>query len=209
MFTENVKYPDTFMEARELLENCLNDNSRIFFKAYDDWQTRPCEVVNFYIEEVEDESVDSNLTLSLTYNLPIISEQGENQIVEKTKKLRLLSARGDTKWTYRLITKIWEGKYPSTVAVDIETQDVYFLNITMHGVDLIQFGVLDEQQFEAFANEINDRYPFRIKVAEQALMNFIDGAQGIQHIRDNMIIELNCGIPLDVKLNLPKHQTHN
>lgn len=207
MFTEIVKYPDTYIDAKVMLENCLSDSPHLRFRAFEGWFTRPCEVNNFYIDEVEDMESPSNLTLNVTYNASYLSNDRGFQTVEKVRKLRVLSARGDDRWTYRLIDKIWEGQYPSTIAIDLESHEVFFLNISATGIDLIHFGLLDDKQYEAFELEVNDREPFRVKVAEQALMNYVDGAEGVNHLRRNIVVELNCGIPLDILMNVPTHHT--
>ena len=209
MFTEIVKYPDTYIDAKVMLENCLTDSPHLRFRAFEGWYTRPCEVNNFFIEEVEDIESPSNLTLNLTYDATYLTEEKGFQTIERVRKLRILSARGDDRWTYRLIEKVWEGQYPSTVAIDLETHEVFFMNITVSGLDLIHFGVLDERQFEAFDLEVNDRHPFRVKISEQALMNFVDGGEGVNHLRRNIVIELDCGIPLDIPMNTPTHHTDN
>lgn len=209
MFTEIVKYPDTFIDAKVMLENCLNDSPHLRFRAFEGWYTRPCEVNTFYIDEVEDIESPSNLTLNVTYNASYLSEEHGFQTIERVRKLRVLSARGDDRWTYRLIDKVWEGQYPSTIAIDLESHEVFFLNITVSGLDLIHFGVLDEKQYEAFDLEINDRQPFRVKISEQALMDYVDGGEGINHLRRNLVVELDCGIPLDVPMNAPTHHTDN
>lgn len=207
MFTEIVKYPDTYIDAKVMLENCLEDSPHLRFRAFESWYSRPCEVKNFYIVEEEDIESPSNLELNITYLASYLTEEKGFQTIEKSRKLRVLSAKGDDRWTYRLIDKIWEGQYPSTVAIDLETHEVFMLNVTVSGLDLVLFGVLDEKQYEAFKYEVNDRKPFRIKVAEQALMNYVDGGEGINHLKRNLIIELDCGIPINVPLHIPTHHT--
>lgn len=209
MFTENIKYPDIYLDAKSMLKNCLEESPRVRFRAFEGWFSHPCEVTHFHIDEVEDVESPSNLVLTLTYNTTYLSEDKGFQTIEKVRKLKLLTAKGDDRWTYRLIEKIWEGQYPSTVAVDLESHEVFFVNITISGIDLIHFGVLDNKQFEAFEFDIHDREPFRVKIAEQALMDYVDGSEGIRHLRRNIIIELNCGVPIDVRLNPPSHHSDN
>lgn len=207
MFTDIVKYPDIYLDAKVLLESSLSDNAHLRFQAFEGWFARPCEVTNYFINEVADLEAESNIDLNITYNASYYTDGVGFQTVERVRNLRLLSARGDNKWTYRLVEKIWEGNYPSTVAVDLESRDVFLVNITSSGLDLVLFGLLDESQFEAFALESNDRTPFRLKIGEQALMDFVDGAEGINNLRKNIIIELDCGIPIDVVMNVPSNHT--
>lgn len=198
--SENIKYPETHLDAKTMVENAFNSNMRLLHRTYDAIFAKVNTVTHFFIAEVEDEFGPSNLELTIRYNESILEEGQVFKELERTRKLRVLSAKGDSEWTYRLIQLVWEDNYPTTIAIDMETKEVFFFNIRMSAIELVAFSVLDEQQFEAIQYELNDHEPFKIRMAEKSMMTYIDGAEGINHLKRNIIVQLNCGIPLEVRL---------
>ena len=195
----NVRLPERFIDAKELLLNTLESTNSVSFKSYGSLFSNRCAVTHYHVDEVEDEEGFSNLDMTLVYTEPVLADNPVFQTVEKTAKLRVLSPAGDNDWTYRMIDKIWEGDYPSTVAVDLWTKRVYFLNIRLSGLELVEFGTMEDNQFEAFDEGVADKDPFRITIGEKAMFDYIDGSEGINNLKRNIIIEFNCGIPLKVK----------
>lgn len=198
--SENTKYPETHLDAKSMVESALNSNMRLLQRTYDAIFAQVSTITHFFIEEVEDEMGSSTLDLTITYLEGVLKEGHEFKEVEKTRKLKVLSAKGDSEWTYRLIQRVWEDNYPTTVAIDMETKELFFFNIKMSAIELVAFSVLDDQQFEAFKFELNDHEPFKVRLAEKAMMTFIDGAEGINYLKRNIIVQLNCGIPLEIGL---------
>src|SRR5690606_39242076 len=111
----------------------------------------------------------------------------------------VLSSSGDTRWTYRARNKIWDGEYPSTVAIDTETGDVMFFNLKPNRIELVFFGVLEGTAFDTVMSELHDREPFKIALDPDAMFNYIDESEGINHLKSNVLVIFNCGIPITVK----------
>lgn len=193
-----VRLPDSYIDARQSIEESLKASSRLSFKTFGSLFSILCDVLHHHIEEVEDPESYSNLQLTLTYRMNIFTETGTPSLIEKTRKLRVLTAIGDTAWTYRMIDRLWEGDYPSTVAVDLETGDIFFFNIKLNRLELIEFSRFTEQEFDTFLLEVHDREPFKICLDPNAMFDFIDGAEGINHLKRGIQVEFNCALPIRV-----------
>lgn len=195
----NVKFPDTYIDAKDMVVNALEQGGRVSIRAFKGLFANLCDVTHYHIEEVEDEEGYSNMDILLTYKIRSLSTENGPQLLEKTRKLRVLTAQGDNSWTYRMIDKIWEGDYPSTVAVDMASGEVFLFGIKMNRIELIEFGQFDQLQFESFKLDVSDREPFSIKIDPNAMFEYIDGAEGINHLQRNIIVEFNCGLPIQVR----------
>lgn len=193
----NVRLPGVYVDAKELLESFL-ESGRLVLGDFHTGHSRLCTIEHFHMATVdeEDEEGYANISLSVSYNLPML---GVNSFALKTRKLRVLNTLGDTKWTYRTIRQIWDGFYPTSVAVDEENGDVFFINLRMEKVELVYFGVMTKSELDFFLFEISEREPFEISIDKDAMFQFIDGGEGINHLRDNIMIELRCGVPITVR----------
>lgn len=193
-----VRIPETFIDAKSMIESVLIEGMKLSVKNYGSMFSNLSDIVHYKIDEAEDEEGYANVDLFITYRMRVMGVSNQFESVDKTRNLRVLNSLGDNKWTYRMINKIWDGDYPSTVAVDMETGEVFFFNIRVNRIELAKFGKMSETQFEVFLEEINDREPFKIKIAEEAMFDYIDGAEGINHLKRNIYIELSCGLPIRV-----------
>lgn len=81
----------------------------------------------------------------------------------------------------------------------MEKGEVYLFNISANRIELTQFGEMTVEEFEIFKYDVHDREPFRIKIDEDAMFDYIDGAEGINHLQKNIIVEFNCGLPLKIR----------
>jgi hypothetical protein len=197
----NVRVPETFIDAKGMIEDSLNEGMKLSVKSYGSMFSNLADILHFHIEDADHEGY-ANIDLFITYKLRVMGNNDLFETVEKTRNLRVLNSLGDTKWTYRMINKIWDGDYPSTIAVDMETGEVFFFNVRVNRIVLEKFGKMAELQFETFIQEINDREPFRIRISDDAMFDFIDGSEGINHLQRNIYVEFNCGLPIRVS-NMP------
>lgn len=201
MNKSNVIYPDRYVDAESLLHDTLTNFPNINMTSYLNSHYRRMEVENFSIEpiKVEDDHDEtySNLILSLDYKMVFINENGVFPL-KKSRQLRLFSPHGDKVWTYRMIQKVWEGEYPSTVALDIDTGEVFFLGIKDWGLELIQFGFIPKHQLEFFDETINDREPYTVKIDADAMFDYIDGAEGLSYLKRNVIVHFHASTPVIV-----------
>lgn len=198
MSSMNVKLPDIFIDAKSMIEGAL-ENKKLSLRTYGAMFSNLSDVTHYHINEVDDEEGYANIDMLLTYKFRTLSTDDSFGVIEKTRNLKVLNTAGDNQWTYRMITRIWDGDYPSSVAIDMETGELFLFNVKINRVELIEFGVLSEIEFETFKLELNDREPFRIKLHEDAMFEFIDGAEGLNHLQKNIYIELSCGMPIKVR----------
>ncbi len=188
----SVRLSDIYCDARELIEETLGASNRVIIKHYGSLMVNPCDVTHYHIESVENIEGFANIDLTITYRERIITKSERFETVERTKNLRVLSTYGDNTWSFNMINKIWDGDYPSSVAVNKETGVVYLFNVRVSGIELVEFGALDESQFMAFNECWNDREPFRIMLDEIAMFKYIDGAEGYNYLKSTLFVELNC-----------------
>lgn len=193
-----IRLPEIFCDAKQMLEDNLATYRRLIIKRYGSLFASAGDVIHFHIDDVEDDQGYSNLDMSISYKERVLIED-RFETIERHHQLRLLSPVGDDQWTYTMINRVWEGDYPSTVAVDTDTRQVFLVSIQMSSVELIEFGMLTEQEFDAFITDCEDRNAYRIKLDESAMFKVIDGSEGMNHLRQTMVIELNCGVVIRVQ----------
>lgn len=193
-----IRLPEIFCDAKQMLEDNLATYRRLIIKRYGSLYASAGDVIHFHIDDVEDDQGYSNMDMSISYKERVLIED-RFETIERHHQLRLLSPVGDDQWTYTMIGRVWEGDYPSTVAVDTDTRQVFLVSIQMSSVELIEFGMLSEQEFDAFMTDCEDRNAYRIKLDESAMFKVIDGAEGMNHLRETMVIELNCGVVIRVQ----------
>jgi len=198
-FSESsIRLPDTYIDAKEMIVNNISSYGKVSLKTYGAMFSNLADIVNYSINEVDDPESPANLDLTLSYRFRALVGN-EFIAVEKTRILKVLCNHGDNLWTYRMINKIWEGDYPSTVAYDTETGEVFFFNVKLNRLELVEFGKLEGTAFDAVKDDLNDRKPFRISISPEAMFNYIDEGEGISHLQRNVIIEFNCGVPIRVE----------
>ena len=193
-----IRLPEIFCDAKQMLEDNLATYRRLIIKRYGSLFASAGDVIHFHIDDVEDDQGYSNLDMSISYKERVLIED-RFETIERHHQLRLLSPVGDDQWTYTMINRVWEGDCPSTVAVDTDTRQVFLVAIQMSSVELIEFGMLTEQEFDAFITDCEDRNAYRIKLDESAMFKVIDGSEGMNHLRQTMVIELNCGVVIRVQ----------
>lgn len=196
-----VRMPETLGDAKELLMETLGTSTRLIIKKYGSQAARIADLKAYSVSNYTEEDSDNyaNFILDLVYSEMLFGANERLGLVDKTRTIVVLSNLGDNDWTFNMIHKVWNGDYPSTVGVDMTTGDIFLLNIRSNCLELIEFGQFTEEQLEHFLLERNDREPFALKLEERAMFAVLDGAEGINHLRDNVVVTFNCGVPLKVK----------
>lgn len=206
MNKENFIYPERFVDAEGLLADKLDAYPVINMTSYLNSHYRRTDIENYSIQLIktdddysdDDDTAYSNLLLALDYRMVYVNENGMFPM-RKSRTLRLFCPHGDKKWTYRMVQKVWEGEYPSTVALDIESGEVFFFCIKDLGIELIDFGYIPKSQLEFFDDTVNDREPYTVKIDDDAMFDYIDGAEGLHHLKRNVIITFNASTPIVVR----------
>ena len=192
-----VSYPDVYIDARSMLEEIFESNTpQLVIKYFNTDASRVAVMSHLHVDGVDDEEGFSNLDISIAYKM--ISFSNRNNDTDKVLKLRLLTTSGDKLWTYKMKHLVWDGSYPSTIAVDKETGSVFFVYFKASSIELEHFGKLTETQLEAVLDDLNDNFAFSIKIKPEAMFMYIDGEEGVRHLRENVYVEFNCGIPIKV-----------
>lgn len=199
MSNMSVRLPGTFIDAKGLIEQSLESNHRISLRNYGAMFAIPAEVVHYSFGEPENEEGYANMDMTIIYRYPKATKD-DFVNVEKTRILRVLNTEGDNLWTHRTINKIWEGDYPSTVAFDIDTGDVFLVGVKLNRLELTAFGVLEPIELETVLEELHDREPFRIIIDPDAMFEYISEAEGINHLKSHIVVEFKCGVPIHVKV---------
>lgn len=189
------KLPLTNLDACEMLKNVLQDNVAVLEGVYREPAKHICLLKKYSIEandETENNYADILLHVEYTRNAFKGAKISE---VEIKLDLRLLSNAGDRDWGHRSTINIWDGDYPSTVAVEENTGDVYLVFIREEKgrkIEFIKFGNMTESELNAFKDSYNDREPFSIGIDEDALFELLDGTEGYNYLKNNVYIKFNC-----------------
>lgn len=196
-----VQLDIVFESAYSTLKRTL-EQGNLAFSPYNSNLRNFAILRNFDICNVGRNNDDSsNITLNLDYTITLPDENGCLNTFEKSRQLNLLCTLGDCEWTHNMIDYVWNGDYPSTVAVDTNTGDVFLVYLRNTCLELRYFSVLDANQLARFEEDINLARPFKIKVHERALFLVLDGAEGYNHLKENVYIEFNSVPPMQVELS--------
>ncbi len=198
-----VRLPETHIDARNLLTEVLDTSSILILRDYNCEFTKLGKIIHSHVEKLDSSREDDKTTLALSLTYETLDKKGDDFVSKETvKKLALLNTINDFKWKRSLIYKIWGGNYPSTVAIDINDGTVYFIHIHKGDdvkIELVYFGILNENEFELVKHDIDDSKPYKIKISDDAMFDYITGDEGLNHLRNNIVIELNCGMPLVIR----------
>lgn len=200
-----MRLPETFIDAKEMIVDNLDETRSVLLSSFGSIMLKQCSLQHYHIStdsENLDDSQYSNLDLLLQYKERVVNRFEKFEEIPRAQYLKVLTPKGDKIWPISMINKVWEGVYPSSVAVNTETGIVYFLVIRVSGLHLIEFGKLNRTQLEAFNEDVNNVYPYRIGIFENALFDYVSGEEGNKYLRENIYVEFDCGI----KIRIKKHE---
>lgn len=195
------RLPETYGDAKEVLTNALD--KKVFMKGlYGTIKSNPCEVVHIQIHDKKELEDIGSIVVDLNYKERVINKYGKFEEKKVVQTLHILNPRGDEVWPFTLVVKIWDVKYPSSIALDIKRGIVYFLNINSNGLSLVEFAHLNEEEIEAISYDLNEREPYKIRLDERAMFDFIAEYEGIKALKRGVFIEFDCGVRFRVYNNL-------
>lgn len=198
-----IRLPETYGDAREILENGFS--TEVFTKGlYGIMKANPCTITHIQIHDKKDNLDIGTIVVDLTYKERVINKYGKFEEKKVVQTLNILTPRGDSLWPYNLVVKIWDGKYPTSVAVDLKRGVVYLCNIGTRGVELIEYAHITKDEVEALTHDLNDREPYKIKIDEKAMFDYISEFEGLRALRSNIFIEFDCGVRFKVHNNISK-----
>ena len=187
------------IDSSEVLKEIIKEGVIVTESQYRSKIKQSCVLKNCSIEVCgeEDDEFHTNIILGLTYTKNV-SKDSKIAPTDKTVKLRVLCGLGDREWGYRSKIKVWDGDYPSTVGVDIDSGTVYLLYVRKERLDLVEFGELEKQELDAFEDSLNTREPYNIGLDTNTLFAYLDGLEGYNFLKDNVYIDFNCCKPIRV-----------
>lgn len=195
------RLPETYGDAKLVLTNAFSSN--IFTKGlYGTIKGNPCELIHIQVHDKKDLEDIGSIVLDLTYKERVINKYGKFEEKRVIQTLHILNPRGDELWPFTLAVKIWDVKYPTSVALDIKRGIVYLMNINSIGVSFIEYAHLNEEEIEALSNDLNEREPYKIKLDEKAMFEHIAEYEGIRALKRGVFIEFDCGVRFRVYNNL-------
>lgn len=194
-----VRLPEFYVDAKELLTLSLGDGS-IRLSEYGNTLSKLAKLKSYNIAEVENEESCVNISLNLVTEEKVIDSSDNFLDTTVTRELLLLNTSADVNWTYRMINKIWEGEYISTVAIDKNTGVIYFVKIKNTGFELVTFSRVSDVELSIILDSIDECKSYKVGIDEEAMFRYIDGGQGLDHLADNIFVEFNCDVPIRVKM---------
>lgn len=191
-----LRLPELYCDAKQALEDCLTGR-RLRLNRFNSTFTNMCEVTSCDIEEHEDEYMGS-IKVSLVYKERIITKYNKFETMIRNQTLTILATKGDPIWPYIMTCKVWNGEYPSAVAVNEDTGVVYLVYLLQNALGLTEFSVLKDNQLEAFRESINDLEPYKIKVDEDAMFKVLAEEEGNRVLHEMVYVEFDCGVKFRV-----------
>ena len=191
-----LRLPEIFCDAKQAIEDCL-ENNKLILSKYNSTMMNMCEVTLFHIEEKGDEYI-GNMKLLITYKERIITKYDKFETLNKTQVLTILTTKGDPIWPYIMTVKVWNGEYPSAVAINEETGVVYLLYLRMGSLGLTEFALLQDNQLECIKESLNEVSPYRIKLDENSMFKVLGEIEGNKCLYETLFIEFDCGVKFRV-----------
>lgn len=178
-------------EAKEMIEGSIQARHQIKKGYFLEGLSKPCPVEFFKIAEVQ-----GLLEMTLTYREQKITKDTLFIDEVKTETLIILTGAGDRFWPYTMKMKVWEGGYPSNVAINKSTGEVFFVRYVLEGMLLESFCELEETELDAILNDISRTKPYRLGLDAEAMFQYIGEQEGCRVLREGVEIEFDCGVKI-------------
>jgi hypothetical protein len=195
-----MRLPEMYIDAKELLVTKLKEDRPIIKGQYDLMLVVPCELEKFEIEEKEDDSFGT-IKLKMVYKESGINKYEEFKMTKKEQELHLLSPNNDIIYNHNLIVKLWNGEYPSTVALDFKEEKVYLVYLGRN-FKIIEFANLSKDKVSILEEDLFEAKPYKIKLDEKSMFDFISEEEGFNNLRKNIYIQFDCGMKIKIYNNL-------
>lgn len=178
-----------FEDAKASLETALGVNQSVAFSSFNSPLLSSCVISGVTIEHYGSEDSDrANMRVFLQFQEYAFEEDGAPKQQVKIMNLLVLNSEADNHWTKRMRTNVWNDRYPATVAIDMDTAEVFLLFIEAWGVELRHFSKLKPDELEALLLTLDENAPFFIFIDAQAMFDVLDGAEGYSHLLENLYI---------------------
>ncbi len=194
-----MRLPEIYMDAKQVIEDTLDGNQKLVLGKYGSLYANLCDVTHYHIQDLKNKEGLANLTLLITYKERVINKYDKFEEIKKTQKLKVLTTKGDRIWPYSMVIKVWDGNYPSGVAVNEETGQIYFLNLRMSGLELVSFAKFTTEELEAFKEELNEIAPYKIVLDEDTMFDFIAELEGNRALKSTLTVVFDCGVKIRKK----------
>jgi hypothetical protein len=192
-----IRLPEIYCDAKEVIEKSL-ENKKFVLSTYNSQMISMCEVTHFHIKDEEDKDRTGTLELLLNYREKIITKYDKFETLNKTQTLMILTTKGDPIWPFIMVSKVFNGEYPSGVAYNKETGVVYLMYIHNDYLEMKEFGILKENMLECVSESLNEVAPYRIRLDEDAMFNVLSEQEGNRCLHDTLYIEFDCGVKFRV-----------
>lgn len=190
-----------FEDAKSSLEVALGVNQSVAFSSFNSPLLSSCIISGITIEHYGSEDSDrANMRVFLQFQEYGFEEDGAPKQQVKIMNLLVLNSEADNRWTKRMRTNVWNDRYPATVAIDMDTAEVYLLFIESWGVELRHFSKLKPDDLQALLLTLDENAPFYIFIDGLAMFDVLDGAQGYSHLLDNLYISFKGSRRLRVNI---------
>lgn len=178
-----------FEDAKASLETAFGVNQSIAFSSFNSPFLSNCVINGVTVEHFGSEDSDrANMRVFLQFQEYDFESDGTPKQLVKIMNLLVLNSEADIKWTKRMRTNVWNDRYPTTVAIDMDTAEVYLLFIESYGVELRHFAKLKPDDLEALLLTLDENAPFYIFIDSGAMFDVLDGAEGYSHLLNNLFI---------------------
>lgn len=150
-----------------------------------------------------------------THALVKLSYRNVNEILsdlqteeEKTAELLVFSGlsainHAFTDWQEEFKLRLFKGKLPLTIALDIVKNNINILTIDKNSsVELQLFAELSSEEMDSILSDISTDKPFRFDLSKEVLMDIISGEEGYRYAYDNLQIVFNCTTEVSYQKNI-------
>lgn len=195
-------YPDTFNEAKDIVEKHLNFGNIDFgFFGHDMKTNSVCTVASYDIKALSfDQPCWASMGLDLNLDIVGMDLGSSETVSHRSMSLVLFCAKGDITFPPVFRERIWQGYgKPHSIALDISNGDIYLVYFLKNiGLALIYFSTLPSVDVQIVLDGVNSETPYKFGVAQDALYNFIVQETGWKDLRRSLYIEFNTSHPISV-----------
>lgn len=191
------RIPENFCDAKQAIKDSLEQN-KLILSRYNSTLVNLCEVTHYHIKDEEDDERVGSVHLSISYKEKIITKYDKFETLNKHQELTILNPNGDIIWPFTMVGKVWEGNYPSGVAINEETGVVYLIYLSLNTFGLTEFAILSDSELESVKESLNEVKPYAIKLDEDAMFKVLAEVEGTRYLHETLCIEFDCGVKFKV-----------
>lgn len=186
-----------YEDAKETLAKALAPNSVLSITSFNSDLANQLVITSCSIDKwggVENDRANMELVLNCV-GYDFRSEDGVGTRVNHTLRFVVLCSEGDNRWTYNMKNSVWRGYYPSAIAIDEDSGEVYLLFNSNWGVELKHFNSVPTTFLKEFMYTRDENAPYYIYIDSRAMFDVLDGAEGYNHLLRNLYIQFQGTAP--------------